>query len=484
MRLDELVDSSLGQFTVPPMNEEERVRADSAPELVSRQRGIAALCARLHGMAGSASNKLSETSVVSVTVVLIAVGCVATPMSKFASENRVQELVRQLDSPDIAERGRAIDALGEFPQHARLFEHRLCGLLRDANSDEEESIWNALASAGGKGTVERMSELLRNGQLKHAGIAEDVIRDIWERVGSEVWTSLPLSFRVARGVFLLAEEGPPARKVRVRWILDERSSETVVGAGRHTRTSTTNEAGEFEIETPRWPGTVTFWIEIEDDWIVLFCGQFPRVGPFRQYSSDLDWPRIVPARNHHIRVVVTDEHGSRLRSARAQRSLGGRGGPFPALGTFRPDQKGEIHIGPIAYAEHYLNIDAPGFAPVRIRPYLFSEGDEGGKPNEVSLRRGRRLLVEIPGSSPKLATTAVRIRYGSRIMGESVAIRWAVAATIGGAEFVCPIGANVTVDVYIAGEIAGTADVMIEDGIEAQSVRIATARGASRSATN
>lgn len=204
--------------------------------------------------------------------------------------------------------------------------------------------------------------------------------------------------------------------LKVAWAFDRFAGATSVLAGRTYGKGGTDGGGRFDILVPSSSYADDFdkspsleiWARFHGVWRIVFSGVY-YVGIGHVIQAYLDGA-VRPA---GVRVLVSNAQGRPIEHACARLVLGsGGGGPDPMSRPSYTDDRGQLMTRPLFYDGYWLDVSAPGYAPVRT--FLPSQFGESSPVCSVTLERARVVLVDAMDLTGDAVSNAVlRLRYAN-----------------------------------------------------------------------
>jgi len=234
------------------------------------------------------------------------------------------------------------------------------------------------------------------------------------------------------------ESGRPVTRARGFWILDPRSARDESTAHRRQAIGITDDLGRLRLPPPPLglKGYFSIWIETPEGFVTLSSGLY----------DGFDWtveeePLQLQPIDRWFSILVMDTAGSGLPGVTGRLCLSDEGAPLTFYPVLRGDEEGAIEAGPYNYGNYWMDLEAPGKAPIRVCPHQFSEEDAAESwfgPIVLPPGKEVRGRVTVNGLSPT-SQAWLRCSYGSTKKYESCS--WFLPLTANG-EFVTVVRAD------------------------------------------
>jgi hypothetical protein len=212
--------------------------------------------------------------------------------------------------------------------------------------------------------------------------------------------------------------GKPVSRADGFWILDGRPAHDDATALRQRAEGVSDSEGNLRLPPP--PKGAKGYFSV---WVFTGAGGTVCVdeGLYDGESWAVEIPYDLPTSDRRFSLKVVDHAGSPMPGVTARVCRSADGAPLPFLPVLHADADGHIDAGPFEYGNYWMDLVAPGTAPIRVCPYHFSVEDAAGYwygPIVLPPGRAVRGRVTADGSDPPEGAW-VRVTYDSTAPNET-----------------------------------------------------------------
>lgn len=252
---------------------------------------------------------------------------------------------------------------------------------------------------------------------------------------------------IAQTPLLLVQDMFPARH------LDRKQQISIEGA--------TDDKGEFtfghdrfesHLPSIQWESGCSLWANLGEGWQLVDV--VSRLG-WDSHEENTPLPLTVRPLDFGFRFEVTDESGQAIERARVQLIAGEFGSPVEHLPAQFTDANGQLELWNFPHGNWWVDISAPGFAPVRTMPSQSRASDPPAAPYTVTLQAGRELEVQVLRDTEPVPSALVLYNFPNHGVTTFTTLT-EVANQLGVARLVVPESRVLFVESQVDGFVAKT----------------------------